>query len=119
MYIDYDFPNWNKYINAERTNKFIANKMKQDEKNIVKILCRNLKPIKKYPIGIKIKKYVKNTNTDVDNIRVKGLIDGLVEMGILENDSLKYINKIELSAEVSKEKNGIDIEFIDKDDNIL
>ena len=111
MYIDYDFPNWNKYINMERSNKFNASRIKKKEKEIVRYLCKDMKPIKDYPVIIKVKKYVNNRNTDIDNIRIKGLIDGLVEMGILENDNMKYINKIILEAEVSKEKNGIDIEI--------
>ena len=45
----------------------------------------------------------------VDNIRIKGLIDGLVEMGILKNDNMMCIKKIILEAEVSKEKTGIDV----------
>ena len=114
MYIDYDFPNWNKYIMLERSNKYIASSLKKKEKEVVKLLCRNWKPIKNYPVVIKIKKYVKNRNTDVDNIRIKGLLDGLVDLGILENDNLKYIKEITLTAEVSKEKNGIDIEIIEE-----
>lgn len=114
MYIDYDFPNWNKYINAERTNKYIANSMKQQEKKIVKMLCRNMKPVEKYPVTIVVTKYVKTKNTDVDNIRIKGLLDGLVEMGILQNDNLKYINKVILQAEVSKEKEGLKLEIIEE-----
>ena len=111
LYIDYDFPNWNKYIDAERTNKFIANKIKREDKEIVKCFCRGLQPIRKYPVIIKIKKYVKTKNTDVDNIRIKGLLDGLVEMGILKNDNLNYVSKIILEAEVSKEKAGLDIDI--------
>lgn len=111
MYIDYDFPNWNKYINAERTNKYLANEMKQQEKEITKLLCRKMKPIESYPVIITIKKYVKTKNTDVDNIRIKGLIDGLVELGVLKNDNLNYIKEIRLTAEVSKEKSGIEIEI--------
>lgn len=113
MYIDYDFPNWNKYIEAERSNKYIASSMKKKEKEIIKLLCRNWKPIEKYPVTIKITKYVKTKNTDVDNIRIKGLIDGLVEIGVLKNDNLNYIKEIILTAEVNKEKKGILIEFID------
>lgn len=111
MYIDYDFPNWNKYIGAERANKFIAIKMKSQEKQIVRVLCKGMKKVTKYPIAIYVKKYVKTKNTDIDNIRIKGLLDGLVDLGILENDNLNYINKIVLEAEVSKEKDGIDIEI--------
>lgn len=114
MYIDYDFPNWNKYIDAERTNKYIANNMKQKEKQVVKLLCRGLQPIKEYPVTIMVKKYVKTKNTDIDNIRIKGLIDGLVEMGILRNDNMNYIDKIILEAEVNKEKSGIELQIIEK-----
>lgn len=113
MYIDYDFPNWNKYINAERTNKYIANSMKQQEKKIVKLLCRNMKPVEKYPVTIVVTKYVKTKNTDVDNIRIKGLLDGLVEMGILKNDNINYIKRVILQAKVSKIKTGLDIEIIE------
>lgn len=113
MYIDYDFPNWNKYIDAERTNKYIANSMKQREKKYVKLLCRGMKPVENYPVTIQVTKYVKTKNTDVDNIRIKGLIDGLVEMGILKNDNLNYIKKVVLQAEVSKEKSGIELEIIE------
>lgn len=113
MYIDYDFPNWNKYIDAERSNKYWANNIKKEEKNIAKVFCRGLQPVKNYPVTIKITKYVRNRNTDVDNIRIKGLLDGLVEIGILQNDSLKYINKIILQAEVSNTKTGLDLEIIE------
>ena len=113
MYIDYDFPNWNKYIEAERSNKYWANNIKKQEKEIVKLLCRKMKPIEKYPVTIKIKKYVKTRNTDVDNIRIKGLLDGLVTAGILRNDNLKCINKVILEAEVSNTKTGLDIDIIE------
>lgn len=113
MYIDYDFPNWNKYIDAERSNKFYASKMKKDEKQIVKYLCRNMKQVEKYPVTIIATKYVKNRNTDVDNIRIKGLLDGLVDIGILQNDNLKCIKKVILQAEVSNTKTGIDLEIIE------
>jgi len=41
------------------------------------------------------------------------LLDGLVDIGILKNDNLNYIKRIILEAEVSKEKDGIDIEIIE------
>ena len=115
MYIDYDFPNWNKYIEAERTNKYIANNMKQQEKRIVKLLCRKMKPVKNYPVTIIATKYVKTKGTDVDNIRIKGLIDGLVELGILKNDNMNYVKKVILQAEINKNKTGIDIEIIENE----
>lgn len=114
MYIDYNFPNWNKYIDAERSNKYLASNMKKQEKEIVKLLCRSMKPVENYPVTIIATKYVKNRNTDVDNIRIKGLLDGLVAAGILKNDSLKYIKKVVLQAEVSNTKTGLDIDIIEE-----
>ena len=111
-YINYDYINWNKYINAERSNKFLGAKIKREEKEITYYLTKHIKPVSNYPVKLIFTKYVKTTNTDIDNIRVKGLIDGLIESGILINDSLKYINCIELKAEKSKDKTGIDIEII-------
>ena len=35
LHIDYDFMGWNEYINAERRNKYIANRIKQDEKAVI------------------------------------------------------------------------------------
>lgn len=113
MYFDYDFPNWNKYIEAERSNKYWANNIKKQEKDIVKLLSRNMKPVEKYPVTIVATKYVKNRNTDVDNIRIKGLLDGLVSAGILQNDNLKCIKKVILQAEVSNTRTGIDIDIIE------
>ena len=34
LFINYTPPNWNKYIDLERGNKYEANKLKQQEKQI-------------------------------------------------------------------------------------
>lgn len=109
MYIDYNFKNWNEYINIERGNKYYANKIKQQEKQIIKILCRNMKKVEKYPIKIEFIKYFKNRNNDIDNIRIKGILDGLVNAGILKNDNMNCIEEITLKGKIDKQKNGIEI----------
>lgn len=109
MYIDYKFKNWNEYINIERSNKYWASKTKKEEAEIIGLLCRNIKPIEKYPIKITFIKYYKHKNNDIDNIRVKGLIDGLVKAGILKNDNMNYIEEITLKGKIDKERDGIEI----------
>ena len=37
LYIDYDFPNCNEYINLERKNKYATNHLKQKEKKMLEI----------------------------------------------------------------------------------
>ena len=39
LFIEYDFINWNKYIDIERKNKYKANAIKQKEKKVVGYLA--------------------------------------------------------------------------------
>jgi Holliday junction resolvase RusA-like endonuclease len=96
-YIDGSFPNWNEYINAERTNKYKANKIKQDEKRL--IMSQDIpKYTGKYPVEITFNVHFKNRRKDLDNFRYKGILDGLVTKGVLINDNLNNVSKITLNA---------------------
>jgi Holliday junction resolvase RusA-like endonuclease len=96
-YIDGSFPNWNEYINAERTNKYKANKIKQDEKRL--IMSQDIpKYTGKYPVEITFNVHFKNRRKDLDNFRYKGILDGLVTKGVLTNDNLNNVSKITLNA---------------------
>ena len=108
--IPYIPPNWNDYINAERTNKYIANKIKQDEKRIMMYLCSGTKYEGNYPVEISFKPHYLAYRQDLDNFRYKGILDGLVTAGVLKNDNLKCIKKISLEAVVDGES-YIDIEI--------
>ena len=92
--IDYNFINWNEYINKERANKYLANKIKQQEKQIVKCSCVGKKYDGKYPITLIVTKHFKNKRQDLDNVRIKGIVDGLVDCGFIKNDNLNCIRKI-------------------------
>lgn len=107
--IPYIPPNWNDYINAERTNKYKANNIKQDEKTLIRLL--NLGKYKgAYPVEIIIKPHYSAQRQDLDNFRFKGLLDGLVAAGVLENDNLKHIQKITL-APIFDKKEIVEIEI--------
>ena len=110
IYIDYDPPNWNEYINQERRSYHIANKIKQDEKKIIALSCIGKKYTGKYPVEIIFRKHFKDYRQDLDNVRVKGLLDGLVACGVLKNDNLKHIQKITLEPVFDKQE-GIEIEI--------
>lgn len=97
FYIDGHFENWNDYINAERTNKYKANKIKQDEKRF--IMSQNIsKYTGNYPVEITFNVHFKNHRKDLDNFRYKGILDGLVSKMVLENDNLNKVAKITLTA---------------------
>ncbi len=114
IYIDYDFDNWNDYIRKERSNKFWASNIKKEEAKIVKFSTIGKKYKGSYPVKLIITKYFKDKKQDLDNVRIKGLLDGLVKNEVIKNDNLTCIDEITLKAEFSKIKTGIEIEIIER-----
>lgn len=96
LFINYEPPNWNEYINIERTNFYKANKLKQQEKKIVQLSTIGKKYDGKYPVELTIKPHFKDYRRDLDNTRIKGIVDGLVACNVLKNDNLKHIQRIVL-----------------------
>lgn len=109
IFINYDFIDWNKYIKAERGNKYHANAIKQAEKNYIGYTVKQ-KYTGKYPVTLTIRPHFKNKRKDLDNFRLKGLIDGLVAAGVIINDNLNCINKIIIEA-VYSDDIGVEIEI--------
>ena len=110
IFINYEFMNWNEYINAERTNKYIANNIKQKDAKIVKLSTIGKKYTGNYPIEIIFKPHFKDKRKDLDNTRIKGLVDGLVKNGVIKNDNLNCIQRIILEP-VFDNETGIEIEI--------
>lgn len=112
-------PGLNDYTRANRGNKYLANKMKQDiQKNICKYIVfgvsmRYLEKVDRYPIGLTIKWYEPNNRRDIDNITfgTKFILDSMVCMGIIEDDSRKYVDSIEHSVFTDKENPRIEVEI--------
>lgn len=115
IYIPYEFDNWNAYIRKERSNKYIGAKVKKEEKNIVGWYTKGLEYKGKYPVKLVITKYFKDKKQDLDNVRIKGVLDGLVANQVIKNDNLNCINEITLKAEFSKEKEGLEIEVLENE----
>lgn len=88
----------NNYINAERTNRFMAAEIKKRETNTAyrSFLNQFIEEFKK-PVHIKFIWYVKKSKNgklkDPDNIAFakKFILDGLVDAGVIVNDTLKEI----------------------------
>lgn len=107
IHIPYEFPNWNEYINAERSNRYIASDMKKVDKEAVIWLVKE-KYQGSYPVTLTIRPYFKHKKKDLDNYRIKGLLDGLVSAGVIENDNLTKIDKIILEP-VFTDEVGVDV----------
>lgn len=111
IYIEYDPPNWNDYIEIERRNMYKANQLKQYEKQIVRYFVNNnQKYVGSYPVEIIFRKHFKDRRQDLDNTRVKGILDGLVAHGVLKNDNLTCIQRIVFEPIFDK-KGGLEIEI--------
>jgi Holliday junction resolvase RusA-like endonuclease len=108
LFIKYKPPNWNEYIKAERTSKYIANNIKQDEKSIVYYSTMGKKYNGNYPAEVIFRPHYSAMREDLDNCRCKGLLDGLVAAGVIKNDNLKHIQRI-VYEPVFDDKTGIEI----------
>lgn len=99
-----EFTDLNTYIRAERSNRFMAAKIKKTETE--RAAWEVIQPEK--VVGkavINFDWYTKDERKDPDNISFakKFLLDGMVMAGLLENDTRKCINGF------------IDCFFVDKD----
>lgn len=87
----------NKYIEAERGNKYKGAKIKEVETNVVRAACHPLfvadRKVAGYPLDVRIHWFCKDRMKDPDNIAAakKFIMDGLVLAEIIENDGWKQI----------------------------
>jgi Holliday junction resolvase RusA-like endonuclease len=114
LFIDYTFPNLNEYINAERANKYLAAKIKREEKDFIEWTVKG-RYEGGYPVTLHIRPHYKDKRQDLDNFRMKGLIDGLVSAGVIKNDNLNCINKIILDP-VFTSVPGVEIEITETEE---
>lgn len=110
IFINYMPPNWNKYIDLERGNYHAANTLKQKEKRIVALSTIGKHYTGNYPIEIVFRPHFKDRRQDLDNFRMKGILDGLVACKVLKNDNLKHIQKVVLEP-IFDDKEGVEIEI--------
>ena len=84
----------NEYIKAERTNKFISAKIKQEMTDKICFLTKSQNIILENCLyDLNFIWYKPNNRQDHDNISFakKFILDGFVKAGIIPNDSPKYI----------------------------
>lgn len=86
------FPSLNEYIKAINLNKFAGNKVKQDIQNEIGWYIKKLPKYSK-PVKIIFTWYEKDQKRDLDNIcfAKKFILDSMVNCGVLENDTRKYV----------------------------
>jgi len=83
----------NEYVNAERRNRFIGAKIKKEETARAQYIAQDFDPLTRYPLHTVFVWYTKTERKDPDNVSfaTKFFFDGLVESGVLRNDTRKEI----------------------------
>lgn len=103
----------NTYINKERTNKFMAHKIKKEETEIIAMLCKvqRLEPMES-PVNILYQFYCKNKKKDKSNIAamaIKSIEDGIVTAGVLTNDGWKDISGFQTEWYIDEKEPRIEV----------
>lgn len=100
--INAQLPSLNDVINANRGNRYKGSKQKKEIEELIgyEILFAKargtLKPVKNYPVKIKIDWHEATERRDLDNIvsAKKFILDALVKNGILKDDGQKFVKRI-------------------------
>ena len=113
IFIPHQFITLNKYINAERKNKFAAAKIKKEETEFVYWTCKGLKI--ETPCKLKFSWFVKDKRSDPDNIAFakKFILDGFIKANVIPNDNMQHIIGFVDEFVVNKENIGVEIEVIE------
>ncbi len=117
MIIPGRFPSLNDYIAAERRNRHIAAKMKRDEtKRVADIAANSDMPTFQKPVHVYFTWVEPNRRRDIDNIAFahKFILDGLVDAGVLNGDSQKYVTGFVDLFRVDKDNPHVSILITDE-----
>lgn len=107
----------NEVVEANRVHWAKGAKLKNDETLIValtaKAQLRGVKIIK--PVLVDISWFEQNSKRDIDNIAsgVKFILDGLVQAGVLKNDSQKYVVGLVNKFYVDKDNPRVEVKLVE------
>lgn len=109
-----ELPTANEVISALNTQRrYVYSNIKKDYTALVMMMAQKLKPMAKADITITW--YCKNRRKDKDNIMFgqKFIFDGLVKVGVLENDGWAQIGDVAHRFEVDKQEPRIRVELME------
>lgn len=110
--IDGRLPSLNDYVRVNRQNKYEANNLKQETQKLINFYIKKYK-VHKFdcPIFVAIRWYEKDMKRDYDNIvfAKKFILDSMVEMKIIPNDTRKYIYDMHEVVDVDKKNPRIEV----------
>lgn len=107
-------PTLNEYVNAERSNRFIAAAMKKEfTETCSKCALQMPKLPEQYRYDIEVFWTLPNAKKDPDNVffGIKFILDGVVAAGKIKNDGMKQFRNIHHRPLVVKDKYEVVIRF--------
>lgn len=103
----------NRFISANRANKFMGAKIKEEETMRVAQECmvQRIPAVEKYPVQIAFAWYTRTNKKDIDNVGFakKFVLDGLVHGGVLENDDRKHVARFVEEFHVDMHSPRVDV----------
>lgn len=115
MVIEGRMPGLNEYVDAERTNRFAAAKMKAAETRRAEAAARAcMMPVFEGPVSVSFRWYERNRRRDVDNVAFakKFVLDGLVAAGVIKGDGQRYVRAVSDSVLVDAERPRVVVEVV-------
>lgn len=118
FFINGRFPGLNEYSDAERTHRMVAASMKKEYTDLVASGLKLLKAPKFKKVAISFEWYEPNAKRDPDNIvfAKKFILDGMVQYGMIKNDSQRYVLAFDDSwcvDESKKKKVGVLVSVVE------
>jgi Holliday junction resolvase RusA-like endonuclease len=109
-----ELPDLNTYIRECRRNKYAGNKMKQDTQEAIQYRLRAQYSIRQQitrPVTIRFIWVCKNARKDIDNVAFakKFILDALVNLQILPDDSRKWVIGFSDEFPIDKDNPRIEI----------
>jgi len=103
----------NDFIKIERSNRYKGAQVKRENTEYVMWQTKGLPKVTKYPLHVHIHWHTRNERIDPDNVAFakKFILDGLVENGIIKDDSRKFITGFSDEFSVDKDKPRIVIQL--------
>lgn len=118
LFIPVRFPSLNEYISAMNRNRFVGNKMKKEYTDLVAQYAR-AKDLGHFtePVAIHFYYTEPNSKRDGDNIvfAKKFILDGLVQAGVLTNDTQQWVKRFTDSWVTTKIPHKVGVHIVIKE----
>lgn len=108
-------PGINEIVSASRTNRYKANaEKKQAQLRVCQAIGNRKRLSCSVPVVVSVTYYEPNNRRDVDNITGGGnkvILDALVEMGVIIDDSRKWVKQVHPLVYTDRSNPRIEIEI--------